>query len=213
MKKMDHSFAKAFLISISMLFAAGCGRTYQVGVTSISSDAAMAKKNYVLLPAAEGADAYGVEFKEYAGYVHRALRGKGFNQASREAADVVVFLSYGIGEPTTEEYTLSHPSATRTVARSRSGGRYAHVGGDTTYSRYLIIDAYEAGKFRESEGKDLAAVWKTAVTSRGTRSDLGQVFPVMVAGAYEYIGRDTKQKVHITLSEGDERVKFIKGTE
>ena len=216
MGKMNNKSVELLVVCACAAFFAGCAQPYRVEVTSTSSDAAMAKKDYALAAGTEDAQEEDVRFKEYAGYVHRTLQGKGFNQVERESAELIVLISYGIREPRTHYYTETHPAVSRAMWRQSLYGPYrweARIDSYTSYTRYLIIAAYEAGSFRESEGKELVEVWKTTAESTGASDDLRRVMPVMVAAACEYVGTETKKKVDITLREDDRKVKFIKGEE
>jgi hypothetical protein len=48
-----------------------------------------------------------LQFREYASYIHRVLEEKDFKQASDETANLVVFVIYGIDEPSTRHYSYS----------------------------------------------------------------------------------------------------------
>jgi len=227
-----------FLVAILCLVT-GCGAVplYRVGVNSISADTTIAQKDYIILPAMEGVTKDDLQFREYASYIQRALEEKGFQQASDETANLVVFVVYGIGEPSTRNYSYSLPIYGQTGGGmsyfnaniSGSGGystasgsiysppQYGVVGSQSysgsyvTYSRYLILDAYDAERLRKSEGKDVVQMWKTIIKSTGTSGDLRRVLPVMVAAAKKHISTDTKKEIRIELKEKDQRVQFIKG--
>lgn len=225
------------VLVVILCLVSGCGAEFGVGVNSISTDATISQKEYILLPAMEGVTKEDLQFREYANYIHRALEEKGFKQDSDETANLVIFVVYGIGKPTTRNYSFSLPIYGQTGGGisyfnaniSGSGGyssargsiysppQYGIVGSQAysgsylTHSRYLILDAYNAEKLRKSEGKDVVQMWKTTITSTGSSSDLRRVLPVMVAAGYGYIGTDTKQRININLNEQDKRVQFVKG--
>jgi len=217
---------KIIILTLILCLIAGCA-IFPVEVSSISSDFAAANKNYILLPTKEGVDENSLLFQEYATYIHRLLKEKGFNQAKPEAADLVVFVIYGIGKPQTHYYSYSSPiygtsSFSGTIigpggfsnfhGTSRGVvGSQTHSGSYTLYSQYLILDAYDAEKLRESGGENIVQLWKTTVIGEGSSNDLRRVMPVLVGAAYEYIGTDTKKRIKFILTENDKRVRLVKG--
>lgn len=55
-------------------------------------------------------------------------------------------------------------------------------------------------------------MWKLNVVSSGSSGILRDVFPIMIFGAKEYIGKDSKQSVAFEIKENDkELIKFIRG--
>lgn len=117
-----------------------------------------------------------LEFREVARWLAYAL-GRPV-AASREDADVLVRVAFGIGDPQTTRSTVitapgysypigmywySAPPLTETVV-------------NTTYTRRLLVEAYDL----KTPGR-LPQVWKTSVTSVGTMGDLRYVLPFMIA--------------------------------
>jgi hypothetical protein len=219
MKRMNNSLVKLLLVWVCTAFLGGCARcceSYQVRVNSVSSDAAIAAKDYALVPGMEGVREHDLKFREYSEYVHRGLQRKGFNQVECESADVIVVVGHGVREPTTHYYIETHPAASKTDWNRHYYGPYGwQTGLDSykTYTRYLIVGGYEAERFRQSEGKDLIELWKTTVETTGLSCNLRRVMPVLAAAACDYVGRDTGGKVDITVGEADRKVRSIKGQE
>ncbi len=151
------------------------------------------------------------------------------------AADIAIFLGYGIGDPETHQFTYSLPTYGKTGVSSSntygtvntygntatySGtttytptygvtGSTTHTGSRTTYFRYLLLDAVDLDEYRKTEKE--VQLWKTTVTSTGSSGDLRQVFPILVAASKQYIGSNTGKKVKVILSESDNRVTEVKG--
>lgn len=225
------------LIVIGALLA-GCAvpQQFHVNIDSLARGDSATKRSYVLLPGNKGTNAGDLQFQEYAGYVHRALMARGLVHARRvEDADIVVFLSYGIGDPQTHYYTYSLPvwgqtgySGLTTYGTLNTFGGYgtysstttytptygvtgysSHVGAQTTYFRFIVLDAYDLETY--GRRKKLAQVWRSTITSAGSSGDLRRVFPVMVAGSANYLGTNTGQKVDIVLDEDHQAVRYIKG--
>ncbi len=209
---------------------------FLVKIDSIKADSSAGKKTYILLPGNKNTSPDELQFREFSGYVHRALSAQGFKQASSfEEADLAIFVVYGIGDPQEHQYTYSLPvwgqtgvsSSTTFGTLSTYGGlgTYSgttvytptygttgyttHVETYTTYPRYMLLDAYDLNVYRK-EKKEVQS-WKTTVTSTGSSDDLRRVFPVLAAASKQYIGSNTGRKVEIQLYETDSAVIEIKG--
>lgn len=228
-----------FLLSFLGAIVSGCATAqprFLVGVDSIAADVANAKKSYVLLPANKDVAPDDLQFKEFASYVHRALKAQGFTEApSIEKGDVLVFLAYGIGDPQQHQFSYAVPhwgqtgvsSATTygTLQSYGSSGTYSgtttyepaygitgystHVKSYTTYSRFVRLDAYDLGVYKKQ--KKYTQLWRTTATSRGESSDLRMVFPIIMAASKPYIATNTGRSVTVTLYEDDQAVVEIKG--
>ncbi len=217
---------------------AGCATQpkFNVAVDSLASPVAENHRTYVLLPGNEGVTWDDLQFQEYALYVMRVLHAQGFVSAEKaEDADVAIVLSYGIGDPQTQEYTYSLPvwgqtgvSAAHTYGTATAYGNTAtysgtttytptygvtgytaHTGSLTTYFRYALITAYDFKEFRESNKQ--VQLWRTTVASSGSSGDLRRVFPVLVSAAAPYLAKNTGKQMHVQLYESDDMVKAVKG--
>lgn len=229
------------LVIIAVTLLTGCAtihQQYNVNVDSINAPQTEFKTKYLLLSGIKDVREDDLQFREYAGYVDRALAMIGYTKAmSFDEAEIAVYLSYGIGDPESHTYSYSVPTWGQTGVSSSttygtanvygntasySGtttytpqygvtGSRTHVGTIITYFRYMILNAIDLEKYRETEEKQ--QLWKTTVTSTGASGDLRRVFPILVAAAKEYFGTNTEEKVRILLYENDERVIEIKGLE
>ncbi|MCK6439668.1 MAG: hypothetical protein L6Q71_05640, partial [Planctomycetes bacterium] len=200
----------------SMACLSGCASTrIEVSVNSITAEGVVNGKGtqYILLAGNEGESIHELQFVEYANYVKAALDEQGFVPAeSFERADIAIFLSYGIGDAQTHNYTYSLPTwgqtgvsasnTTGTVNVYRNSASYQsqttytptygvtghsqHSGSYTTYTRYATLDAWDLKKFRDT--KDEQQLWVTAMVSTGRSNDLRRVFPVMIAAAAPHLG-------------------------
>lgn len=230
-----------FTVTIFLLAAlvvSGCATTqpqFSVKVDSISGQTAD-KGSYILLPGNKDTKTEDLQFKEYAGYVNRALIKQGFVPAeSFEKSNIAIFLVYGIGDPQEHQYSYSIPtygqtgvSSSFTTGSTSSYGGYgsysgmttytptygitgstSHTGSYTTYFRFMVLDAVDLDEYKKS--KKEVQLWKTTVTSSGSSGDLRQVFPILVAASQQYIGENTGQKVEVDIYEEDERVIEVKG--
>lgn len=208
-------------IASSILLLIGCSSTpkFHVNVDSLCSTEMAEKKIYILLPGNKDIKVHDLQFKEYANYVNTALQNNGFIQARNgEKAEIAIFLSYGIGDPQTHNYSYSIPTWGQTgVSSSRTyGSVYSYGGGATyfgyttytpqygitgyqtvtgssiTYFRFMLLDAYDLDIFNKTN--QVVQVWKTNVTSTGSSGDLREVFPILVAASSPYMGRNTGKK-------------------
>ncbi len=222
-----------FLLAI--LNGCAVGPTFITQVDSIAAPDTTNKTTYILFPGNKNTSPNDLRYIEFKNYVNKALQAKGFKETNLDDADIAIFLTYGISDPNTEQYTYSVPTWGQTGVSSSttygtlntfgnnatySGtttytpsygitGSTTHLGTRTTYFRYLDIGAYDLDEYRKTE--QLKQVWKTTTTSTGSSGDLRQVLPVLVAASSQYLGTNTGKKLSIELKENDESVKAIKG--
>jgi hypothetical protein len=187
-----------FYLSIVLgVLVAGCATARQtqflVQVDSLARPESGSRRSYILLPGNMDTSVGDLQFQEYATYVHRALATRGLLLArSFEAVDVVVFLSYGIGDPQIHYYSYSLPvwgqtgysGSTTSGTVSTFGGTAAysgtttytptygitgyssHLGSATTYFRFILLDAYDLERYKRD--KELTQVWRSTITSTGS---------------------------------------------
>ena len=141
------------MVSILVL-CAGCATMgepeFNVNVDSLAVPAAQARRTYVLLPGNESVTWEDLQFQEYAAYVMRVLNAQGFIAAEKaDDADLAVILSYGIGDPQTQQYTYSLPvwgktgvSSSQTYGTATAYGNSATYSGTTTYTPSYGITGY-----------------------------------------------------------------------
>ena len=228
---------------IFILLLSGCAAIsnfgsvkYKVAVDSLASSPEAAGKTYLLLPSNTGITEADLEYQEYAGYLKRVLAAKGYiYTTSKEDANLVIYLSYGIGDPLTYHYSYSMPvyghtgySIARTNVKETDDdgntiyktytsyvpqyglrGYRSYSDSVTAYNRFAVITAYDYDQYKKDE-KEIQ-LWKTTVTSLGTSDDLRRVFPVLMAAAVPHVATDTQHKVYETIYEDNDAVLRIKG--
>ena len=209
------------VFSIFALLICGCATTtapyvaprsyYTVEVDSIvDAGAYLRGKTYTISSAMKGVSDNDLQFKEFARYIENALSQKGYKRVgSKESADLLIRLAYGIGSPKTEISTRTYTT---------SGGysypvlwTWIHVPPTTetekisitTYMRFLILEAYDSKDMRSQ-------LWKTTLKSEGTTSDLRIALPHMIAGAIPYFGTNTGKKLTTAIYVNDPLVTEIK---
>lgn len=232
---MKKNITPLLFLLVLMLGCAG-GNRFLVKVDAISSPKISNEKKYILLPGLKDVRPNDLQFQEYADYVVRALKSKGYIRVKEpDDASIAIFLSYGIGEPKEHLYSYSLPVWGKTGVSSSTTqgtmtalgnnvsyhgtttytptygitGYKSHTGSYTSFFRFLILDAVDFKVFKQSE--KIKEVWKTTVTSTGTVGDLRRVFPVLVAAARPFIGRNTGHQIDLKVSEKDKAVLKIKG--
>jgi hypothetical protein len=209
---------------------------FNISVDSLAASGAAAKKTYLLLPGNQGVTAADLQFKEYAEYLKRVLNKKGYTYTeSKDEADVAIYLSYGMGDPETHQYSYDLPVWGRTgyyasstqVAQTVVDGQTkyrayttytptygligynTHIDSVTTFFRFAVIAAYDYSQFKKDETE--VQLWKTTINSTGSSDDLRSIFPMLMAASIPYIATDTGHKVYLTLYETDPVVQEIKG--
>ena len=183
-------------------------------VESLASPTAKNRKTYPLISGNSGVLKQDLQFQEYESYLIRALNSQGFISAkSEEDADLAIVLSYGIGDPQTQQY--SYTLVEKAASSAKKYGTHVITGystvwaSRTTFFRYAIITGYNFSGFKES-GKPVQ-LWQTTISSRGSSRDLKRIFPMLVGAALPYLATNTEQKVPVSLSESDKVVKIVKG--
>ena len=176
-----------------------------------------------------------LQFREYAGYVDKALQKKGLKPAANmREAEIAVFLGYGIGPPKENIYSYNLPqwgqtgvSSAQTSGTVNSYGNYStfsantkytptygvtgyttQVNSYTTHTRYMFVDAIDLNSVRRE--KKSVRLWSTEATSTGSSGDLREVFPAMVLAAEPSMGVDTGQQVSVEIATSDERIKAMR---
>lgn len=227
-------FIAAALLALFCVFLGGC-KFCRVGVSGFSNSAYKGGKSYWLLPGNKGVTANDLEFREYADHLRLALNRAGFTESpSFELADVGIFVTYGVGDPRENHYSYSLPVYGQTSGGTYnfSGTTYSGYGSATTYGtiqqqpqygvvgsqqfsgseisflRYLNLVAIDLKTYRGDN--ETVSVWRTEVLSRGSRSDLRAVFPILVIAATPYFGKNTHKQVTVDIRLNDKRLRAYK---
>jgi hypothetical protein len=224
-----------YLLIASAMLLTGCATGYVLKVDSISDKDSRAGKIYYIASGSKDVEDTTLQFKEYVNYIDCALAEAGYTRTRDiNTADMVLFLSYGIGEPkeTTSSYSIpifgqtgvSSAYTTGSVSSYGSNSYYSGttnftptyglkgfasgVTSSTQYFRYLILDSFDLKKYRHR--KENVQLWTTKVTSTGSSSDLRTVFPIMVAAAKKYFGGNTGKQLSFTMYDWDPAIKSVK---
>ena len=233
----DIKFSRSLsLILIPALLLGGCASPYTFKVDAIKNPDANDYKSYKMVSSNAEIDENDLQYKEVAKYVKTTLSAQGLYEAPTvESADMVVDISYGVGEPQIGFKTYTTPvyairgGGTRTVATpvvdSKGNVTYRTITiydpprrevvdfeermvPITTYEKYLRLTARDNQEIDASEGP--AQVWSIYVKNKDESDDLRKYLPLMAAAAVPYVGENTENQQEIKIKETDEVVAFVK---
>ena len=231
-----HRFRTLLVVSVIALFY-GCAGTptpfpntvwpsyqFPITVNSIASPAAMpTERQYILLPGMKNVKSDDLQFMEFEGYIEKVLRRKGYTRTTDDKkADLLIFLSYGMGDPRTTSYTFttSYGYSFPVGDMWFSAPAKTQTNQVVSYKINLVLDAYDiktAGQQHQ--------IWKTTVTSSSRIpnnvpggifvvtyydiSDLRVQIPYMVAAAQDYFGTNTRSTKRFVIRGDDPRVSAL----
>lgn len=219
MKRIQYAILISGVFTIFVLLLTACATTpapaparpyYGVEVDSLSDPGAdLRGKTYIISSAMKGVSDNDLQFREFARYVANALSQKGYKRTdSKENADLLIRLAYGIGSPKTETSTNTY--TTSGGYSYQVGWTWIHVPpttetvttSSTTYARFLILEAYDS--------KNHSQLWKTTLKSEGRVGDLRISLPYIITGGSPYFGTNTGQKLNVRAYVDDPAVIQIK---
>lgn len=219
--------------------ASGCAQQYRMQVDALrDAEAAPAMvgggHTYVIDRAQEGRGAQDLRFQETARMVASTLNERGYRRVDdRDEADLVVLVEARLSNPLASTETRSEPVFYRSMGHSRivrtpvynSDGKVVsyrstrvyypprseflgynerdrHV---TLYNKSLYLSAWTL-----EEGEPGREVWTVTVVARDQSSDLRGFLPILLAGAYPYIGDSTDGQVVVSLKKDADRIQSIR---
>ena len=214
---------------LAVLLVGGCA-DYYLSVDSINDGVGIAgaRSCCVLSGMKEIADD-DLRFGEFAVYVKRALEGRGYTVTDDvDSADVIVLLSYGMGQGQENYYMYSDDrygprGVTTTYGTVERHGGYSSYSEVTDYGNgydfagpvyyieytcFVRLAAFEGGMYR---GDAKVMLWETDIVSTSGESDIRRMFPVLIGGAMPYLGEDTGRRAEFAVCESDRNVRMIKG--
>jgi hypothetical protein len=142
-----------------------------------------------------------------------------------QKAKVEILLSYTIVGPILEGYSANPNKNSEPVAmyafsmndtpryqKTWMGGEVVHtlpLYPTYVYVKTVVLEAWDAGR----RGKNTQGMqfWKIMTSCSGTGNDLREEFPFMMAAAINYLGRDTKKVIAVTIKDNDPRFLYVKG--
>lgn len=221
---------------LAALVFSGCQNTYSFKVDAINNPEIEGHKSYWIVNSNPAINEEDLEYKEVVQYVKTALSGKGLYEAPNiESADMIIDVSYGIGEPQVDFKTYSTPvymevgggyrtvsqpvkdangnvrMVTRTIyipPRREVVDMQEQVIPITTYEKFLRLTARDNTIQDESEAPVQA--WSIYVKNKDESDDLRKYLPLMAAAAVPYVGENTESQEVVKIKDTDESVGFVK---
>jgi len=171
-----------------------------MGVDSISARNASTGKTYIITSAMPSIRDNDLAFQEVARYVENALSLKGYLRTKNmDTADLLIYLSYKIGEPVKSYHTHTQPGMAMPVygiwMATPSRSQTIEI---TTYLVTMILEAYN---LKDQNNK--SQLWMTTTTLGVFNPDLRDILPFMVAASSDYLGENTSKKISVTIQEDD----------
>lgn len=229
------------LMLLSTLILTGCmAQRYVVDVDGLAAAERIASldgERFILIPGNEGVSAGDLQFREYAGYVKKALEARGFIEASTfDDARIAIFVTYGISDPQQNIASYLTPTWGQTgIASARTIGSVTSHGNSSvsynatttftpsygvtgyantsytyeTFTRGLSLSAYDLTAYILS-GKEIE-LWRTMAISTGRSGDLRRVMPMLVAAIEPFIATNTGGSMRMALGENEAAVVRIRG--
>jgi len=216
------------LVILAAGLLGGCTTTYRVQVDALANPAlATARRTYAFTTADRNAKMAGeLRYGEVLRRVERALAARGFQAVDPGAAELNIFVDFGVGDPVTRIYTFSTPiyaelgggyatltrqttdaagKTTTTTETVRVPGTYERVGTDvstnsvTTYRKHLRLSARlrETG-VRPEAGRE---VWTVTAVCDDQVADLRAALPLMAEALTPFIAADTGRAIIVEFQE------------
>ncbi|CAN5651774.1 DUF4136 domain-containing protein [soil metagenome] len=184
----------AAVLTVAVVLAGCSGPKFYVEVSGLKDAQAPEKRSYVLRPGTKAVDPDDLQFKEFATYANRALQDRGYLPAREGAAEVVIFLSYGVGDPKTTYYSAGLRGAFHTR---------------TDFFRWASLEAVDADVYAKTQ--KVVQLWRTTMLSDGASGDLRIIFPILIAAGQPYLAANTGQQVLKVLTDDSPEVLAIRG--
>ncbi len=226
----------ALLVALPVILTTGCSTGYYIVVDSINSGEQIENKKYIIAAGNENIERNDLQFREYSAILAEALDDKGYKQLdpdNRKKADLIIFLSYGVGDPEKHTYSYSEPVWGQTGSTERTYADIYEEDGETviysytdvdpeygitgyetktqeyvTYEKFVVIDAYSTRE-KNRKGK-MKHIWKTTAYTQGRSKKLRKLFPYLIAAASKYLGGNTGHEIDVIVTEDDEKLKKLK---
>ena len=202
------------IAGVAAFLTGGCASTYTFKVDAINNPEVEGLYSYKIVSTNPEVSEEDLEFKEAAEYIKTALSAKGMYEAPDvEHADMIIDLSYGVGEPQVEFKTYYQPVNGEWIHRGKLFrvelvGMEERVVPITVYEKHIRLTSLDNTQSDESEGPVQA--WSIYVKNKDQSDDLRKYLPLMAAAAIEYLGENTDSQQEIKVKKGDESVSFVK---
>lgn len=209
-------YQRTVLLMIVSLLLVACATTPQPmqvhsEVDALATSDAEAKRRFVILPGNKDIKEQDLQFIEFKAYVEKVLGNRGFIKADTlQNGDVVLFLSYGVGEPQAYQYSYDvpvwydmgfYPYYRRYRFYSGMSAQYytQRIATYLVYRRYVSLEAYDMAAYLKQQTPQ--QLWKINVQSQGPSNDLRLTLPYMVAAMQPYIATNTGHMLSVDIDE------------
>ncbi len=234
---MKITFLKIGLPLITLLALASCTPSYRFKVDAIGGGEIQTGESFYLVSANTDLKESDLRFKEAAKYVQTALEGKGMHKARDiGAADVLIELTFGVGEPREILETRSYPETYWRPGFSYmvrlpvhdSGGvvigyqnrlvrepprSYTYwedrMDSSTVFEKFLVIEAFD-NRIARTAGVESEQLWSVDISNVDSSDNMREYLPYMIAAALPYIAKDTGSQVFVSVKTDDPTVEFIR---
>ena len=233
---MKITFLKIGLPLLTLLALASCTPSYRFKVDAIGGGEIQTGQSFYLVSGDADLKESDLRFKEAAAYVQTALEGKGMHKASNiGAADVLIELTFGVGEPREVLETRSYPEthwrpgfsyAIRVPVYGESGAvigfqsrlvrepsrSYTYwqdrMDSSTVFEKFLVIEAFDNRIARTADENE--QLWSVDISNVDSSDNMREYLPYMIAAALPYIAKDTGSQVFVSVQTDDPTVEFIR---
>ena len=215
-----HKKLLALAAPLALLALGGCASGLPTQVSRFQAMPAPQGQSFVVIPG-EGEVKGGLEFQQYAGLVSRHLTSLGYREApSREAANFVVELGYGVDEG--RQRIVSRPDPFRPAGFGYGGygygrpyhySRYGYFGRHRSpfyygwedpywYRGYDRIESYTVYTSRldmDISGADGRSLFEGRAQARSTTDDLTALVPNLIEAMFTDFPGRSGETVRITV--------------
>lgn len=218
------------LVALACLMVTACAHrrerstntVYVVNVDAISASDALAKRSFYIIPGDKATNLDDLQYLEFKRYISYVLGKAGLTESSSiDTSDLVVYLSYGIGEPQTITQTYAAPifgltgvSSAHTYGTAGAFGGFSSttyytptwgIVGTTqrtkttvSYTKSVVVDAYDRAAMQSSN--KLLQVWRILATNSNSQGDMRSAFPYLVAAMGNYVGENTYERKPVLMT-------------
>ncbi len=213
------------LIGLLVLMLSACTPSFVVRVDSIvapQQDGAANK--YYLDSGMNDISRDDLYFQEFSEYLRVPLAQQGLQAVdSKEAADMLLLLNYGMSEGSNVFYTVSRPvyqlvggeTLTYRETKTDSGGgktvvtntvyvplQYHYMGNVAETDSQLLYTGFFAVEARPlNQAQTRPLLWKLTAKCTSSSSDLRRLMPLMVQAATPYFNKNTGTEQRIEIKE------------
>lgn len=233
---MKSAIVKLLLPLTLLLVLSACTPSYHFKVDAISDGAMQTEGSFFIVSGNPELKESDLRFREAATLVQTALEGKGFYRSPDVAsADMLVEISFGMGEPREVLESRSYPEtywrpgfsyAIRIPVYDKSGDLVSfqtrivrepsrsytyweeRLDSTTLFEKHFTIEAFD--NRLGSAQHEPQQLWSVVITNADSSDDLRGYLPYMIAAALPYVGTDTGSQIYVSIRPDDPTVQFLR---